>query len=97
MDDLLRAPESQLTQRVYNIHAIAPSAGELAKAITDRIPDAEITFEPDPALVQLIESWPTIIEDATARRDWGWQPRYDLPTLADHFIEELQREATDAS
>ena len=97
MEDLLRAPESQLTRRVYNIHAIAPSASQLAKVITDRIPDAEITFEPDPALVKLTESWPTTIEDATARSDWGWQPRYDLPTLADHFIEELHGDITDAS
>ena len=97
IDDLLHAPQANLTRRVYNIHAIAPSAGELAMAITDRVPNAEITFEPDPALVQLIESWPTTIDDATARSDWGWQPRYDLPSLADHFIEDLQRETTAAS
>jgi threonine 3-dehydrogenase len=97
IEELLYAQESQLTRRVYNIHAIAPSASELAEAITDRVSDAEITFEPDSSLVQLIESWPTRIDDASSRNDWGWHPRYDLPTMADHFIQELQGEFTDAS
>jgi len=97
IDDLLHAPQADLTRRVYNIHAIAPSASELAEAITDRVSDAEVTFEPDPSLVRLIESWPTTIDDTSARSDWGWRLRYDLPALADHFIQELQRESTDAS
>jgi threonine 3-dehydrogenase len=97
IEDLLHAPEPRLTRRVYNIHAIAPSASELAEAITDRISDAVLTFEPDPSLIRLIESWPTTIDDAAARSDWCWQPRYDLSTLADHFIQELRDEFTNAS
>ena len=94
---LLDASPDRLTRRVYNIYAMAPSAAELAGAITQRAPDARLAFDPDPHIVGLIESWPRQIDDASARRDWGWQPRYDLNTLADDFIQELRSEAEDAS
>lgn len=88
---LVQAPAANLTQRVYNIHALAPSAGEIADAVRQRCPSADLRFEPDPAVAALIESWPARIVDDTARRDWHWQPIYDLPRLADDLIQELQR------
>lgn len=95
--DLVHAPAEQLSRRVYNIHGIAPSTGELAEAIAARLPHAQLQFAPDAEIVALVESWPVEITDTSARRDWLWRPRYDLETLADDFIEELKRESTDAS
>jgi threonine 3-dehydrogenase len=87
---LLDAPTERLTRRVYNIQALSPAAGEIAEAIRQRLPRAELTFEPDPMVTALIEGWPIRFDDASARRDWHWQPRYDLPALADDFLGELQ-------
>lgn len=87
---LVRAPAEQLTRRVYNIHALSPSAGEVADAVRQRCPTAELSFDPDPTVAALIESWPARIVDDSARRDWHWQPRYDLPRLADDLIQELR-------
>ena len=95
--ELIEAPAQKLTRRVYNIHAIAPSAQQIADAVISRIPDAEMVFEPDLEAARLIESWPTEIDDASARRDWGWQPQYSLETLADDFIQDLRREAAAGS
>lgn len=86
---LLRAPAEALTRRVYNIHALAPSAQEIADAIKARLPGADLRFAPDPATVALIESWPRRIVDDSARRDWGWHPIYDLPQLADDILADL--------
>ena len=83
---LLRAPAAALTQRVYNIHGVAPAAGEIAAAIQARLPQAALRFEPDPALVALIDSWPAQIIDRSARRDWGWQPTWTLDRLADDLL-----------
>lgn len=90
MVGLLKAPADRLTRRVYNIHAIAPTAKQIADAITQRLPGVRLTFAPDPAVVALIESWPAVIEDGSARRDWGWQPAYDLDRLANDLIGELK-------
>lgn len=89
---LLQSPSEKLGRRVYNIHGISPTASEIADAITRRIPEARFSFDPDPAVVSLIESWPPVIEDASARRDWNWSPRYDLEALADDFVGELLKE-----
>jgi threonine 3-dehydrogenase len=86
---LLRAPEEKLTRRVYNICGLVSSAQEIADAVAARVPTAELRFEPDPALVALIESWPARLADDSARRDWGWQPIYDLPRLADDMLADL--------
>lgn len=88
---LVQAPEAALTKRVYNIHALAPSAEEIAAAIMARLPGADLRFDPDPQLVALIESWPVQIADDSARRDWGWQPVYHLESIAEDMIQELTR------
>lgn len=93
MVGLLQARSEDLTRRVYNIHGLAPTASDIADAITRRIPEARFGFEPDPAVVSLIESWPPVIDDASARRDWSWSPIYhDLDRLADDFVSELIKE-----
>lgn len=88
---LLEAPAELLSRRVYNIHAMAPSAAELRAAIVARLPQARLDFDPDPQIVRLIESWPIEFDDRSARRDWGWQPHWNLDDLADDLIKELQR------
>jgi threonine 3-dehydrogenase len=95
--DLLEAPEEGLSRRVYNVQSISPTAQEIATAIQARLPHVELSFDPHPIQADLVERWPRTVVDASARHDWGWQPRFDLETLADHFLEELQRELLHAS
>jgi threonine 3-dehydrogenase len=91
---LLRAPAGQLGRRVYNIHALSPTAQEIADAVVGRLPQARLTFHPQPDVVNLIESWPKIIVDTSARQDWAWQPQYDLSRLADDMVLQLRRTQT---
>lgn len=87
---LLAAPAARLTRRAYNVHALAPTARELAESIRSRLPAADIRFDPDPEIVRLIDSWPAEFVDDSARKDWDWRPEYDLDRLADDFIQELR-------
>jgi threonine 3-dehydrogenase len=89
---LLEAPAERLSRRVYNVQSISPTAAEIATVIQARLPHVALTFDPHPTQADLVERWPREVVDASARHDWGWQPRFDLETLADHFLEELQRE-----
>ncbi len=92
MVGLLQASSNSLTRRVYNIHGLSPPASEIADAIRRRIPEARFDFDPDPSVVSLIEGWPPVIEDTSARSDWNWSPNYDLEKLADDFVSELLKE-----
>jgi threonine 3-dehydrogenase len=88
--DLLIAPQAQLSRRAYNVQSISPTAAEIAAAIKARLPDAELSFDPHPTQADLVERWPKRLVDESARRDWGWNPQFDLNRLADSFLEELR-------
>jgi len=83
---LLAAPEEGLSQRVYNIAGMSTTPREIAAAITCRLPDAVLDFAPDDAVDRVLASWPGEIDDSTARRDWQWQPEWDLERMADDFL-----------
>ncbi|MGJ3242735.1 MAG: NAD-dependent epimerase/dehydratase family protein [Opitutales bacterium] len=86
ISQLMQVPEEPLTRRVYNLHALAPTAGEIADLIRARRPDAAIRFDPDPVVSRLVNSFPAAIDDTAARRDWGWNPPSDLSTIADRML-----------
>ena len=88
--ELCEAPAEQLTRRCYNVQALSPSSTDLAEAIRARIPNVEVTFETDPKIADLIDSWPVQFEDASARSDWGWTPQFDLDSMANDFTLRLQ-------
>lgn len=84
------APREQIKTINYLIDGArpTPSAGELADAVRERVPDAEITFEPDVAAAITL-SRNLVIDDQYARREWGWQPAYGLEAMIDDFLAEV--------
>lgn len=71
------APREKLTQTVYNIGSLSPSAGEIHRRVLREFPQAEIKFSPDDKRQAIVDSWPEDVDDSAARRDWGWAPEYD--------------------
>ncbi len=86
---LIDAPAERLSRRVYNIQSFSATAYQIAEAIRRQLPGVEFEFAPEADVVKLVESWPKKLDDSAARRDWGWQPQYDLDQMAAHFIREL--------
>ena len=35
---------------------------------------------------RILSVQPSVYTDASARRDWGWHPQFDLPATADHLL-----------
>jgi len=83
---LMEAPSGSLTSPVYNVSAFSPSALELASLVRRSFPDARITFAPDRRRQAIIDSWPEDVEDALARRDWGFKPAYDLARAFGEYL-----------
>jgi len=87
---LASATESGLTRRVYNARAFSPSAGEIRDLVLEAFPGARVTFEPDARRQAIVDSWPGDVDDARARRDWGFAPRHGLEeALRDYLLPAL--------
>jgi nucleoside-diphosphate-sugar epimerase len=81
-----RAPSRSLSTRVYNIGAFSPTAGEIREAVLAHFPDALITFEPVAWRQAIVDTWPSDVDDARARRDWGHAPRHGLREALSQYL-----------
>lgn len=83
---LLEADREKLTDSVYNVSAFSLSAGEIKDRVLKSFPDADITFEPDAVRSKIVDSWPEDMDDARARKEWGWKPAYDVNRAFDEYL-----------
>ena len=88
--DLLEADPSSVQRRVYNVTSISFSVEELANEIKKHIPDFKINYKPD-FRQEIADSWPKTIDDSLARKEWGWNPQYDLKMMTKDMIEKLSK------
>jgi nucleoside-diphosphate-sugar epimerase len=83
---LMDVPVESLTTLVYNARGFNPSAGELADLVRRAFPGERITFAPDPRRQAIVDSWPEDVDDARARRDWGFRAAYDLERTFEEYL-----------
>ncbi len=89
---LMDAPRECLTSQVYNIAAFSLTAGEFRQRALGAFPAAQVTFEPNPRRQGIVDSWPEDVDDSLARRDWGWQPDYDVERFFnEYFLPEIKK------
>jgi nucleoside-diphosphate-sugar epimerase len=87
--ELMQAPLSALTVRgSYNLAAMSLTPRELAAAITRYLQAFTIDYAPD-ARQAIADSWPGVIDDSTARRDWGWDHHYELAATTKDMLQHL--------
>ncbi len=87
--ELSAAPRERLTRCVYNIAAFSPTAQDFADEVARCVPGAKIDFDPDPVRQAILDSWPKVLDDALARRDWGWRHAWDLARMSDDLTPRL--------
>jgi threonine 3-dehydrogenase len=95
---LAAAPKASLSQTAYNLGAFAPTAGEVQREVLAAFPDAKITFTVDAKRQGIVDSWPADVDDSAARRDWGFNPRYDFErAFRDYLIPTIRERYEDAA
>jgi threonine 3-dehydrogenase len=88
--ELANADASKLTRSIYNIAAFSPTAQEIADTVAAALPGAEFTFAPDPVRQAILDSWPKVLDDQNARRDWGWNHDFDLAQMTEVLIPQIR-------
>lgn len=77
------------TLSAYNLSAISFSPKQITDEIKKHIPDFVISYEPD-FRQAIADSWPLVIDDSAARKDWGWKHEYDLSRMTEIMLEEIK-------
>jgi threonine 3-dehydrogenase len=93
MLELRDAPAEDIRTVNYILAGVspAPSAGEIADAVRDRVPGARIRFEPDREIQAILDRRRSLyrIDDGSAQREWGWSSEYNLAQVVDEVLKEL--------
>ncbi|NHK29844.1 MAG: NAD-dependent epimerase/dehydratase family protein [Asgard group archaeon] len=88
--DMAEKDESKFKRHIYNVTGVSFTAGELAAEIKKHIPEFTIDYKPD-FRQEIADSWPKSLDDSLARKEWGWDPKYDLAGITKDMIEKLSK------
>ncbi len=89
---LMEADPARLVHRnAFNVTAMQFTPELLAAEIAKRIDGFEIDYHVDPVRQAIADSWPDSLDDSAARKEWGWEPRYDLPAMTADMLDNLTR------
>lgn len=88
--EIMEAPADKVKQRSsYNLSGMSFTPEQIAVAIKKRIPEFEITYNPD-FRQAIADSWPSSIDDSEATKDWSWNRSFDLEQMVNEMIDNLK-------
>jgi len=88
--NLMEADPAKLRHRnAFNVTAMSFDPKGIADEIKKIIPDFTIDYNVDPIRQAIAESWPNNMDDSAARKEWGWNPEYNLESMTKDMIEKL--------
>ena len=89
--DLMEADIKNLRHHCdFNMASMSFSAEELANEIKKHIPDFVCKYKPD-FRQTIADTWPKTINDNSARKEWGWKPKYNISTMTKDMLEKLSK------
>ena len=88
---LSEVPKEKLSCDVYNVSGFSAKASDIAELVNKVFPDSAISYSPDINRQKIVDSWPAIVDDTNAKKDWGWKPNYDINrAFSEYLIPEIQ-------
>ena len=88
--DLMEADASKLVHRnAFNISGMSFEPEEIAASIKKVMPEFEMTYDVNPTLERIANSWPDELDTSAAREEWNFKTEYDLDKMTVDMIEKL--------
>ena len=75
----------------FNVNAMSFAPEQLAEEIRKRVPEFTMDYRIDPLRQSIADSWPNSLDDSAARKEWGWQPKFDLEAMVGDMLDNLSR------
>ena len=92
MVDIMEADPTKLVHRnSFNVTAMSFDPEIIYNAIKKYYPNFEMEYKFDPIRQAIADSWPNKMDDSCARKEWGWNPKYDLDKMTVDMIETLKK------
>jgi nucleoside-diphosphate-sugar epimerase len=94
---LMEADPAKLKHRnAFNITAMSFDPEILSAQIRKYMPAFRMEYNINPVIQSIAESWPNSLDDTCARREWGWNPKYDLDAMTKDMLEHLKIKLSNA-
>ena len=88
---LIEADGSKLIHRnAFNITAMSFDPEEIKESIQKYRPGFEMDYDVDENRQKIANSWPDSLDDSAARKEWGWNPKFDLDAMTQDMLKMLQ-------
>jgi len=85
--DLMEADPSKLVHRnAFNVTAMSFDPEIIAAEIKKHIPDFVMDYDVSSVKEGIAASWPNKMDDQCAREEWGWDPKFKLPEMAEDML-----------
>lgn len=99
MDDAIRgtlalmdAPAENISIRSsYNLSGMSFTPKELSEEIQKHLPNFTISYKDGDPRQKIADSWPKSIDDSFAKKDWAWNPAFDLATTTSVMLENIKK------
>lgn len=80
--DLMEADPAKLVHRnSFNVTGMSFCPEMIAAEIKKHIPGFVMSYEVEPMKQSIADSWPNNMDDSCARKEWGWNPTWNLETM----------------
>lgn len=83
-------PKSFVHWNAFNTSAMSFDPEGIAAEIRKHIPNFELTYDVNPVLQKIADSWPDSLDCSAARDEWGFAPKYDLPAMTADMLGRLR-------
>lgn len=81
---LLESDISKLSDIVYNIQSCSFTVLELANEIRKHI-KLDMKYKID-FRQNIVDTWPSSLDDSTAKKDWGYNPKFNIEALTSEMV-----------
>ena len=83
---LMSSSKNKLTSNVYNITSFSPTVEDFYKEISLYYKNFNLTYNINKNRQSIVNSWPGIIDDSKAKKDWDWKPNYNFKSAFRNYF-----------
>ncbi|HCM89965.1 MULTISPECIES: L-threonine 3-dehydrogenase [Vagococcus] len=88
---LMEIPEDRLTHRnAFNISAMSFTPEQIKASIQKEMPDFTMTYDVNPKLQGIADSWPDSLDCQAAEKEWDFKPQYSLDKMTEDMLVKLK-------